>query len=295
MSKPIFDSIKSNKYNPGKTDFSPSNIMMGAKEYYGKKLLSKNTPTDVSNLWSAHMGSLIHRGLEELLKEFESADGKYELEIHKEIEFEGKVLGGTVDGLFYGNDGTVTLFDYKTLQGKQFISDDKIEEWTYKANFYRYVLHKAGIEIDTLVYIGIWRDWSKAAFMRSNREFYPTQSITLDIWEYDKTEAWIKERIMYFAQYKDTPYQEIPPCTEKERWQSAPQWKVGKLDSKGVIARAYPKCTFDDIESAKLECTTRNSTSKGVIAGVKEINTDPIKCLNYCDCSKICGFVDGKK
>ena len=47
LPKPLYDAWAANTYDPGNTDYSASNITIGAKEYWIKKRSSKNIDIDI--------------------------------------------------------------------------------------------------------------------------------------------------------------------------------------------------------------------------------------------------------
>ena len=290
LPKPVLDAfeINSTMYNPGKTDYSPSNIMLGAKEYWYKKR-SKLTSRKVSDGWSAFIGTLIHIGFEYLLKKY-TGPGSYKLEQHLELEMYGKIVGGTIDGAYYNPDGNITIFDYKTLQGKQFIDEDKIKEWTVKANMYKYLIKKIkNITVTNLIYIGVWRDWKKSAYL-DNQELIPTQAVVLDVWSHQETEEYIKTRIEYFEQYKDSPIDSIPYCRNVERWNKKREWKVGKVVA-GKVPKGLPKMSYDSLLKAEIAMGERSMSKPKETLGIKVVGGDSPKCRNYCDYRHLCPFL----
>jgi len=290
--KPILDAytINNESYSSGKADYTPSNIMMGAKEYwFGKK--NRNPNATVSDGWSAFIGTLIHIGFEQLLQQY-TGKGEYILERRLELNFHNKIIGGGFDGVYIPEDKqNILLFDYKTLQGKQFIDKDKIEEWTIKANIYKYLLEKVeGILIERLAYIGVWRDWKKSAYI-TNQDLKPTQEVLLDIWSNNAIEEYLISRINHIESYKDTPLTEIPYCNNAERWNKKREWKVGKATAQGVVAKALPKMSFFTPEEANAALLERLAKKPKEVLGIKKTGGDSIKCRHYCNARQQCDFL----
>jgi len=302
ISKPIYDAMCINTYTSGKTDYSPSNLFKGAKEYWGSKQ-SNGKGRTVSTSFAAFRGNLIHTGMEEYIKLYKG-DDTYQTEFHVEINFndhakiklkEDKVIGGTVDLLHTATDGTVTMIDYKTMTTVQFMSDEKIKEYTEKANFYTWCLRKAGYRIDKVVYVAIFIDWSLMRYIRSGKKDNPTLSVPIDLWDEDKAEEMIRTNINRIEQYKDTPLKDIPYCTNLERWEEEPEYKVGKQSPDGKVARAYNGCTFKTLPEAMDEIARRNADPKAkTVAGLKVVGGEPTKCKHYCDVGRsgLCDYME---
>ena len=302
VSKPIFYAMCIDTYSSGNTDYSPSSLFRGAKEYWATKKGSKGKGSTVSSSFASFRGNLIHRGMEEYIKLYDGPG--YQTEFHVEVNFndhakiklkEDKIVGGTIDLLHTNVDGIVTMVDYKTMTTVQFMSDEKIKEHTEKANFYVWCLNKAGYKVDKVVYIAIFIDWSLMRYIRSGRKDNPTISVPIDMWDEDKAEAMIRENIEKIEQYKDTPIADIPYCSPAERWEGKPEYKVGKMDKDGIVSRAYNGCTFTDIKDAMAEIGKRNADPKNKsTAGLKVAGGKPMKCQYYCDVGRsgVCNYME---
>jgi len=306
LPKPLYDAWLANEYNPGETDFSASNIVLGAKEYWSKKRSTGSINTNADKSWSSFIGTLIHLGLEYLLNEHnrltEDEGVLYELEIHKEIPFKGMIIGGTIDGVMIYPDGTMVMFDWKTMNSVQFIDEKKMKDYTLKANFYNYVFAKSGYDFKRIKYLPIFRDWNYAKASRSKRtDDFPTLTVDVPIKPLAETEKWISDRIDYFEQYRNTPLEEIPYCTPEERWESKLEFKVGYVDADGKVDRMHNGCSFNTKEEAAVEMMKRNGgtiskTGKHIppkkLSGIKKVGGVATKCNIYCDIGNagLCDF-----
>ena len=292
IAKPLYDAMCIDTYSSGNTDYTPSNMLIGTKEYHAKKRSEEMEPS-VSTSFASFRGNLIHKGLEEYIKLYKG-EGSYETEVHVEVSFnknskrqliEDKIIGGTIDILYTYPDGTVVLADYKTMNTVNFIDNKKLKEYTEKANIYVWCLRKAGYKIDKVVFIPIFIDWNYARYMRSNKEDLPTLSVSIDIWNEDKAEEFIYNRITSIEKFKDIALEDIPICSKEERWYKKKEFKVGKLVV-DKVPKALPKCTFDTQEEAVEEMNKRNA--KGLNTGIKVVGGESTKCLSYCSFRHVC-------
>jgi hypothetical protein len=303
---PILKAMENNKYNPGNTDYSPSSITLGAKEYWGKRLYGKACNTRASSIWASFTGTLMHLGLEELLKDEVNVLREIHIEHNWNEKAQGekletdRIVGGTVDLLWKLDNGKHILFDYKTMSTASIISDDKIKEWTFKANFYRWLLENAGYKIESLIYIPIFKDWTATKAMRSRSvEDIPCPSITLEKWDRAKIEQEIYDRIIEIEQYRGKDFKDIPYCNPEQRWEKPPVFKVCKEEN-GKVGNALPNCTFETMEEAESIRDERIASLKPKDTHtyiVKKAGGDPVKCNNWCSLSEngFCDYVKTKE
>ena len=332
LPKPIYDAMVANTYNPGKVDYSASSVVYGPKEYWGKKLLKDHNQL-ASKLWAAFTGTLMHLGLEyflstkyyyngeelkvaniinlsveefiELQKNVEIVANNYKQEMHIEINFnevskhhkleQDRIIGGTIDLLdFVEHLKKYVLYDYKTMSTTSLILDDKIKEWTEKANWYMYCLENSGYRLADLIYLPIFKDWTTTKAMRSGSvEDVPCPSIKLDKWTREQCERWIVEKISYIEKFRDVPYDQIPYCTAEQRWEKHSVFKVCK-EKNGVLGKALPGCTFATVEEAvSAQFERQAKDKKGEIFGVKKTGGTPVKCKDWCVLSQngICDYM----
>jgi len=111
------------------------------------------------------------------------------------------------------------LEDYK-VTSVWAVKFDKVE-WVNQVNLYSYLLRKSGYPVTKGFINAILRDWSAAQSKKSDD--YPPiayKKIEIPIWTIEEQEQHIKERIEFHKKYMDTPDDEIPPCSEEERWKN---------------------------------------------------------------------------
>jgi hypothetical protein len=102
----------------------------------------------------------------------------------------------------------------------------------------------------------------------------------------------IKDAIRELIKYEQEPLDKIPYCSKENRWQNEKTWKVIKLNKDGSFPeklRAIPKGLFVNDELGAIAfCKI-----KGTGYGVKEFESLPTKCINYCELSRLglCDFL----
>lgn len=316
---PVFHAMIANIYTSGSADYTASSIVYGAKEYWGKKG-NRELKQDCSGLWSAFTGTLMHIGLQVLLEQFNEMvknnhpalkyytipDGYYILEDRQTISFnehsrffkleEDRKIGGAIDCRFYYNKtGKAKLYDYKTMTSTSLILEDKIKDFTEKANLYRWLMECCGNPISEIEYIPLFKDWSLTKAKRSGKiQEYPTMKLKLEMWDRKTIETFMYNRITEVEKYRNTPYSEIPYCNEAERWCGKPCFKVCKIKD-GKVGNALPNCTFEHELNANAELVDRQlKAKKDEVFTVKKVGGVSTKCNNWCNLKTngICDYED---
>lgn len=123
------------------------------------------------------------------------------------------------------------------------------------------------------------RDWSRReAQNKADYPQAPVQVIELPLWPLEKTEAYIRERIELHreAKVKNDWEEELPPCSEDERWLRGTTYAVKKEGRKTAVR------VFDDEEQAK-------ALAEEVKGFVEIRKGEAVRCTgNFCGVNKWC-------
>lgn len=191
--------------------------------------------------------------------------------------FFGRVAGQTVSGeadLILSTFGHYSeLVDYKfcsvwtSRQGAK-------PEWTQQCNMLRYLAHgdaTCPAQILKAKIVAIYRDWSKPK--ASREQDYPQSQVEvfpIELWPSEQTHDFIVERIgLHLA-----AEQELPLCTDEERWKDPPKWALMKRGSKRAIK------LFEEERQAE--------AAAGHGYYVEERRGEPKRCLHYCLAAPFC-------
>lgn len=196
-----------------------------------------------------------------------SADQSRIVEERAIAEVDGFKVGGQIDY----SESDKTIWDYK-FTSVWAAKDGAKPEWVQQLNCYRFLASHYGVEIKKLQIVAIYRDWSKSKASREP-DFPQSQVKVFDIecWPFDKTEAFIKERIRVHESAK----KELPLCTAEEMWERPATFAVKKPGGKRAI-RLYPT----------LAQAEKHAHTMGL-----EIENRPAvrpRCEDYCPVSEYC-------
>lgn len=145
-------------------------------------------------------------------------------------------------------DGRIS--DWKTVSvwSLIYLDADKLHEYEVQLNTYAFLFRQYGFEVNELEIVMLMRDWqsSKAKFDAS----YPqaqVAKIPIRLWSNDEIESFLISRIDLFESHKETPDNDLPYCTDKDRWTKAPKWALMKKGAKRAV-RLFDERPMEDAE-----------------------------------------------
>jgi len=101
--------------------------------------------------------------------------------------------------------------------------------------------------------------------------------------DFEYIENFIKERFLELKKYEDIPDDELPICTDEERWREPTKYAVKKKVNK-TATKLHE--TLEDAENhlKNLEDKFPNIYEIEVREGTDK------KCLEYCSCCQFCSY-----
>ena len=217
-------------YSKGKSDFSVTEIISPPRIQRLRKKHFEEIEQDVSDMLWSLLGSALHVVAER---------GQTENHITEErlyVDVDGVILSGAID-LQKTTDAGIVITDYKFTSAWA-IRQDKFD-WEAQQNIYAWLVSKAknekvvGVQICALI-----RDWSRReAAVKADYPPAPIQVLELPLWPLEKTEAYIRERLEAHrnAKVADDWGDELPECSEEERWIRTTQYAVKREGRKTAI------------------------------------------------------------
>lgn len=219
-----------NYYSKGKSDYSVTEIISPPQIQVLRRRHWEEMEQDVSEMLWSLLGSALH-----VVAERGQAEGHItEQRIH--VAVDDVMLSGAID-LQHEEDGQIVITDYKFTSAWA-LRQDKFE-WEAQQNIYAWLVWKAKERPVKAVRIcALIRDWSRRE--AQNKPDYPQapiQVIELPLWPLEKTEAYIKERIDLHreAKVKGDWEEDLPPCTDDDRWVRETTYAVKKEGRKTAV------------------------------------------------------------
>ncbi len=261
----IAAALKTNWYDKHDS-ISATSLINPPRIYYLRRRHADEITEDVSDrIWTL-FGSSIH----EVLQNTAMPDTLKEERLFLDI------AGKTISGKFDVFDGDI-LTDYKVTSAWTIVFGSRKKEWEQQLNIYAYLLHNAGFSCNKLQIIALLRDWQKSkALQDSNYPQLPISVINLPLWDVEKQQEFITNRVMRFTAAEKKPDNELPLCTDEERWMSETVYAVKKPNRKSAI-KLYK--TLEEAEK-------RAKTEKG--GYVETRKGEPKRCKDYCPVKDFC-------
>lgn len=280
---PIYNALNSD-YQPKPHQYSVTTILNSVRQVILKRRYNDEIEQDCSELIWALFGTAFHSILENANEEedqFKEEYLKQDLGIICD-ELKGYFLSGKADLV---DIATKTIIDYKTTSTFKVLKKD-FEDYRLQLLIYAWLFRKLGFEINKGEIVALLRDFqkSKAKFDKDYPQFQ-VQKIQFKFSDKDfkEIEEFIKNRFLELKKYEDVPDDELPECTDEEKWSTGWQYKVFKKGNK-VATKIH--LTLEEAEK-HLENLEKN------YPGVYEIRTfEPNykKCEEYCSACKYCKF-----
>lgn len=189
----------------------------------------------------------------------------------------GWLIGGKFDIVTEG-----LLQDFKSTSTYSWVAGSRDDEHKMQGSIYRWI-HDDVITEDVIRINYIFTDFVK--YMAASNPKYPARRIMhkdIPLLSYERTEAWLNEKLQLIEKYWDAPESEIPECTDEELWRTEPQFKYFSDPTKVDVPGARSTKNFDDMISAR-----KFMAEKGGKGAIKVVEGQVKRC-EYCAVAPIC-------
>lgn len=235
---------------------------------------------DVSEMIWAIFGTAVHTVFEQ------SEEETYQI---AETRLKEKIGNLWLSGQFDLYDGKQKIIiDWKTTSVWKIIYDD-YADWRKQLLVYAWLMRKAGFEVKGGRIIALLKDHSMAKARReSGYPPLPVVQIDFDFSDNDfaEIETFLVGRLETIEQCLETPDDELPVCTDAERWYTGDTYAV----MKGRNKRASR--VLDTRAEAEQWIEERGEPDNMTI--VKRTGEHK-KCQDYCSVSDYCSYWQGLK
>jgi hypothetical protein len=269
-------------YSKGKSDYSVTEIISPPRIQRLRRTHFEEIEQDVSDMLWMLLGTALH-----VVAERSEVSG-HTNEERLSAGINGIILSGAIDLQKDDEDG-VTITDYKFTSAWALMNDKP--EWEQQQNIYKYLVERVkkkpvkGLKICALI-----RDWSRRdAQNKSDYPQAPIQVIDIPMWTFDRTEAFIKERVEMHRDSKVSADwgDELPLCSDEERWLRPTTYAV-KKDGRKTAIRVFD--TQDEADALLKEMPEKD---KGFIEIRKG---EAVRCTgNFCGVSQWCSQFQNQK
>ena len=227
-------------YTKGKANYSVTEILSPPRIQRLREKHFEEIETDAADMLWSLMGSALH-----VVAERSEIEGHVNEE-RLYLNVDGVVLSGAID-LQKIEGGFVDITDYKFTSAWSLRADKP--EWEQQQNLYAYLVEKTkGLKVRSLSICALIRDWSRReAAVKPDYPQAPIQMVKIPLWPMLITEKFVNDRLEAHRHAKVSADwgDELPECTEEERWIRETKYAVMKEGRKTAVR------LFDNEEEAK--------------------------------------------
>ena len=276
----IVNFSKMDNYDAGKSNVTVTQLIDSPRVVQLRKKHYKEMEQDVGEMLWMLMGVAMHHILEQSV----AKDTVTEERLFTKLN--GWVISGQIDSQIIGADG-VTLGDYKTTSAWAVMNDKP--DWERQLNLYSWLVRKVkGLPTKQLVIYAIIRDWARRDLGKEGYPQAPMVVVQVPLWSEEEQDRYVEERLNLHAHADSADLfgEELPPCSDEERWQSETRYAVKKEGNKRATFVAATKEEATDYIRTADDSSIRPSKKEWVI---EERKGEPKRCTNnYCRCAPFC-------
>ena len=270
----LVNAVRNDSYDPGKSDVTVSGLLSPTRLTTLRRRHEEELTEDVADRLWALFGQVVHGILE---RAGENENVLTEDRLYKKVL--GKLIGGQVDSLTLAEADTGwTITDYKFVTAFRFADGTVPIEYEEQLNAYASIFRANGFKVDRVSLLAIYRDWSIGQSLRSEK--YPRKGANLwevPLWPEAKADLWITERVEALIDASVIPDDELPECSDRERWAKPTTWALMKEGRKSAVRVHYSE---DEADTHLREMDAKHSIT--VRPG------ESIRCKSYCPVSDFC-------
>jgi hypothetical protein len=192
------------------------------------------------------------------------------------------------DSYLQPDEKTGILEDYKTTKAWTMVFDkDGKPGWEEQLNIEAYVLRKLGFPTTTLRNNLLFKDWSDSQAVKNGATYpqVPFATIKHRIWKDGEVEAYIRSRLRSHTEQIEKKDDDIPACTESERWAKQTTWAVMK---EGRVS-AVRVCDSKNEADGRCREEMAKAGNKNIFS-VVERKGENVRCEGYCAVKPFCHF-----
>lgn len=265
------------RYTPKR--YSATAVLKGVREAILQRRHDDEIEQDAADMVWAVFGSAVHS----ILENSQETDSQLK-ENYLVVDMpNGYQLSGIFD--LY-DDATGTVTDYKTASTWKVIFGNYLD-WRKQVLIYVWMLRQIGFPARTGQIVAMLKDHKKSEVIRkADYPKHPVVVVQFDFTneEIEKCGEWLKERFEAIEQAEKLPDNELPVCTEEERWHRPDKYAVMKKGRRTAV-RVYDS-EFEANERAQTE---NAQAGKDLFSVEFRPGSDP-KCESYCSACEFCNY-----
>lgn len=259
-------------YQYAPNEYRVTSLLKGVRETILERRHESEIEQDASDMIWLLFGTAVHSVLEHQ----EEGDSQIK-ETRLKMPVDGYILSGQFD--LYDAE-TKTITDYKTCSAWKVVFGD-YSDWRKQLLIYAYMMKYAGFPVEHGEIVALMKDHSKRdAKFKEGYPKFPVEKITFEFTEQDfaEIEAFLLDKFVEIKKCERLPDDELPVCTQEERFNSGDKYAVMKKGRKTAMR------VLDSAEEAEKWMNENGGDSIEVRPGEDK------KCADYCSVCEFCNY-----
>lgn len=266
LPEPIVRAIERHEHKGA--DYSATQLLKSPRQLWLERRHDNEIEVDATEMLWSLQGTAMH-------KVVEAGEAAHQFsETYMVEKIDGVSISGTAD-LYDAENKTIS--DYKNTSVWTIIYGSRKKEWTQQLNIYAYLMRRAGFEVKKLEVVAMLRDWQKKQALKHGYPSAQVAVVPLDLWSDADAEWFIRSRLELIESAKDLPDNQLPLCTDEERWKTEDTYAVKKDGVKKAVK------LYDNMNDAE-----NHATRLGPKHFVEQRTGEARRCQDYCPVSHLC-------
>ena len=287
LPKQLLELVNSN-YTPTPHQYSCTTILKPTRQIILERRYGDQIEQDVSDMCWLIFGIAVHSVIENSQEDngqFKEEKLKVDLGKYWE-ELKGYYLSGRSDMIDLIKK---MIIDWKTCSAWKVIYKD-FEDWRKEMLIYAWAVKDIGFDIDKAEAIAFIKDHNKTKSKTDSQ--YPKLPIWVEKFKFNKKsfqeiEQFIYNKFMELKKYENAPDEELPMCTDEERWREPTKYAIKKKVNKTASK------IHDTLEEAEEHLKNLEIGYPNIYEIEVREGTDK-RCLEYCSCCEFCPYYKEK-
>lgn len=256
-----------------KADYSVSDLINPPRLVHLTQRHQDEISVDASTLIWRLFGSAVHSVLER---------GQQDHQLTEEY-LKTEIMGRTISGIPDLYELPHTITDWKITSVWSIVYESRQKKWEEQLNCYAYLYREHGFKVEELINWLILRDWSRSRAM--SKKDYPQQpvfKIVPPVWNHALALKFMEEAVTRLIQCENVPDDQLPPCSDEDRWLKPTTYAVMKEGRKSAVR------VFDTKQEAQnhLDGITKDKDKHSIQVRPGEAT----RCLYYCNARPFCKY-----
>ena len=273
-----FVDMAQEEYFEKENEYRVTALLAPIRETILKKRYKDQIEVDVSDMVWLLFGKAVHN----VLENHQEADHELKEERIK-VPFQNTIISGQFD-LYNSNEKKIT--DYKTASVWKFIYKD-FEDWKHQTLIYCWLMNQIGFDANKGEIVAFLKDHSKTESERKkDYPQEPVQTVEFEFTDDDlkNIEHFIHGRVLKLKENENTPDDQLPLCTEDERFNSGTKYAVKKGNNKRAVK------VFSDHKSAQEFVEQKAKYGADKNHWIEERPGEDKRCKWYCFVNEFCDY-----